>query len=165
MVIFVIYFPAYSMMASLMPRAAWYHCPGSIDINWSNMGNTGKNMMTSSSGKNFPRCWPFVQWIHRTPVNSHWRGASMFSLIRAWINGWVKNGEAGDLGRHRAHYDVTIVNKPNNAHPSANSILRILCIMYFEQNVKAPAPRIIRWATVTQKSTAVMLIDYNLGNG
>ena len=25
----------------------------------------------------------------------------------AWINGWVYNGEAGDLGRQRAHYDVT----------------------------------------------------------
>ena len=27
----------------------------------------------------------------------------------AWINGWVNNGEAGDLRRHRAHYDVTVI--------------------------------------------------------
>ena len=24
-------------------------------------------------------------------------------------NGWVNNGEASDLGRHRAHYDVIIM--------------------------------------------------------
>ena len=33
----------------------------------------------------------------------------MFSLICAWINGWVKNGEAGDLRRHRTHHDVTVM--------------------------------------------------------
>ena len=31
------------------------------------------------------------------------------SLIYTWINGWVNNGEAGDLKRHRAHYDVTVM--------------------------------------------------------
>ena len=33
----------------------------------------------------------------------------MFSLICAWINGWVNNGEAGDLRRHRIHYDVIVM--------------------------------------------------------
>ena len=33
----------------------------------------------------------------------------MFSLICASINGWVHNREAGDLRRHRAHYDVTVM--------------------------------------------------------
>ena len=33
----------------------------------------------------------------------------MFSLICTWINGSVNNGEDGDLRRHRAHYDVTLV--------------------------------------------------------
>ena len=54
--------------------------------------------------KHFPRYWPFVWRIHRSPVNSphkgQWRGASMFSLICAWTNGWVNTGEAGDLRRH-----------------------------------------------------------------
>ena len=63
--------------------------------------------------KHFPRYWPFVRGIHRSPVNSphkgQWRGALMFSLICVWINGWVKNGEAGDLRRYRAHYDVTVM--------------------------------------------------------
>ena len=37
--------------------------------------------------KHFPRNWPFVRGIHRSPVNSphkgQWRGALMFSLICA----------------------------------------------------------------------------------
>ena len=33
----------------------------------------------------------------------------MFSLICAWVNGWVNNHEAGDLRRYRAHYDVTLM--------------------------------------------------------
>ena len=61
----------------------------------------------------FSAYWPFVQGIHRSPVNSphkgQWRGALMFSLICTWINGWVNNREAGDLGRHCAHYDITVM--------------------------------------------------------
>ena len=64
--------------------------------------------------KHFPRCWPFVRGIHRwSPVNSphkvQWRGALMFSLISTRIHDWVNNGEAGDLRRYRAHYDVTVM--------------------------------------------------------
>ena len=64
--------------------------------------------------KNFPRYWPFVRGIHRSPMNSphkgQWRGALMFSLICAWINDWVNNREVGDLRRHRAHYDLIVMN-------------------------------------------------------
>ena len=63
--------------------------------------------------KNFPRYWPFVREIHRSPVNSlhkgQWRGALIFSLICVWINGWVNNRETGDLRRHRADYDITVM--------------------------------------------------------
>ena len=63
--------------------------------------------------KYFPRYWPFVRGIHRSPVNSpdkgQWRGALMFSLICSWINSWVNNREAGDLRRHHAHYDVIVM--------------------------------------------------------
>ena len=63
--------------------------------------------------KHFPCYWPFVWGIHRSPVNSphkgQWRGALIFSLICAWINGWVNNREAGDLRRDHAHYDITIM--------------------------------------------------------
>ena len=62
--------------------------------------------------KHFPRYWPYVREIHRSPVNfphkGQWHGALIFSLICTWINGWVNNREAGDLIRHRAHYDVTV---------------------------------------------------------
>ena len=37
----------------------------------------------------------------------------MFSLICVWINGWVNNGEAGDLRRYRAHYDFTVMEVSN----------------------------------------------------
>ena len=63
--------------------------------------------------KHFPRYWPFVRRIHRSPVNfphkGHWPGALMFSLICTQIKGWVNHGEGGDLRRHRAHYDVTVM--------------------------------------------------------
>ena len=35
----------------------------------------------------------------------------MFSLICAWINGWVNNRGAGDLRCHCAHYDVTVMRQ------------------------------------------------------
>ena len=31
----------------------------------------------------------------------------MFSLICAWTNGWTNNRDAGDLRRHRTHYEVS----------------------------------------------------------
>ena len=64
--------------------------------------------------KHFPRNWPFVREIHRSPVNfphkGQWRGALMFSLIYAWINDWVNNREAGDLRRQHVHYDVIVMS-------------------------------------------------------
>ena len=63
--------------------------------------------------KHFPRYRPFVRGIQRSPVNSphkgQWRRALVFSMICARINGWVNNGEAGDLRRNHAHYDVTVM--------------------------------------------------------
>ena len=60
------------------------------------------------------------RWRHQmekffaSPVNSlhkcQWRRILMFSLICAWINGWVTNCAAGDLRCHRAHYDVTVMS-------------------------------------------------------
>ena len=44
-----------------------------------------------------------------SPHKCQWRGALMFSLICVWINGWVNNGEAGDLRCYRAHYDVIVI--------------------------------------------------------
>ena len=38
----------------------------------------------------------------------------MFSLICAWINGWVNNREAGDLRRHGAHYGIIVMGMDFN---------------------------------------------------
>ena len=70
------------------------------------------HMMTSSNGNIF--CVTAIcAGIHQSPVNSphkgQWREALMVSLICAWINSWVNNGEAGDLRRHHGHYDVTVM--------------------------------------------------------
>ena len=65
--------------------------------------------------KHFLRYCPFVQGIHRSPVNSPHKGqrrrALMFSLISAQINRWVNNREAGDLRRIHPHYDVTVMTQ------------------------------------------------------
>ena len=63
--------------------------------------------------KHFPRYWPFVRGIHRSPVKSQhkgkWHGALMFSLIWAWTNGSVNIRKADDLRHNRAHYDVIVM--------------------------------------------------------
>ena len=90
------YFPKGLIKTSLLKN--WLNAPFHDDvIKW----------------KHFPRYWPFVRVIHRSPVNyphkGQWRGALMFSLICVWRNGWVNNREAGDLRRYRAHYDVIVM--------------------------------------------------------
>ena len=86
--------------------------------------------------KHFPRYWHFVRGIHRWPVNSphkgQWRGAFMLSLICTKINGWVNNGEAGDLRRHRAHYDVTVMSMwkgRSNIELEWNYVFYVLCTL------------------------------------
>ena len=88
--------------------------PGSFEYDYC---NNGSNIYLSHDDvikwKYFPRYRPFVRGIHRSPANSphkgQWRGALIFSLICVWINGWVNNGEAGDLRRYRVHYDVSVM--------------------------------------------------------
>ena len=79
---------------------------------WAMFMNYEWIIMTSSNGI-FPRYWSFLRVIHRSPVNSphkgQWRGTLIFCLICVRINGWEKNHEARDLGRHRAHYDVIVI--------------------------------------------------------
>ena len=60
--------------------------------------------------KHFPRHCPFMRGIRRSPFNSphksQYHGALMFSLICAWINGWVNHREAGDLSSLWRHCDA-----------------------------------------------------------
>ena len=70
--------------------------------------------------KHFPRYWPFVRGIYRSPVNSphkgQWRGALMFFFICAWISGSVNKRVAGDLRHHRAQFDVTVMFIASNTN-------------------------------------------------
>ena len=44
-----------------------------------------------------------------SPHKGQWRGALIFSLICARMDDWLNNREAGDMRRHRDHYDVTVI--------------------------------------------------------
>ena len=74
-----------------------------------------QDMMTSSNGNIFrltgPWCGEFIgdRWIPRQrPVTPRF---GVFFDLRL-VNGWVNNGEAGDLRRNRAHYDVSVMINP-----------------------------------------------------
>ena len=92
--------------------------------------------------KHFPRYWPFVRGIHRSLVNSphkgQWRGALMFTLICARINGWVNNREAGDLRRYRAHYDVIVMesNKASDKDLWCFLVLFTYLSTWFSTNIR-----------------------------
>ena len=63
-----------------------------------------------------------LQWRHNDHdgVSNHQPDDCFaVSLICTWINGWVNNRETGDLKRHRAHYDV-IVMQPSDTTGTTN---------------------------------------------
>ena len=88
-------------------------------------------MMTSSNGNIFRITGPFVRGSHRSPVNfphkGQWRGALIFSLICAWMNGWINNREAGDLRRSLRRYCNVLWNKVAWAIPYLEIILHHIC--------------------------------------
>ena len=71
--------------------------------------------MTSSNGNIFcvtgALCGEFTgrRWIPPTKASNAELWCFLWSA--PWINGWVNNREAGDLRRHRAHHDVTLMRK------------------------------------------------------
>ena len=46
---------------------------------------------------------------HRSPHKGQCRGTWICYLICAWTNSWANNGDTGDLRRHCARYDVTVM--------------------------------------------------------
>ena len=68
------------------------------------------------------------RWLVDSPHKGQWRGALVFSLIRAWTNGWANNRDAGDLRRHRARYDVTLMPMEDFFVCSAGWLGRDPCI-------------------------------------
>ena len=77
--------------------------------------NSPFHMTTSSDGIFFriigPSCGVFTghRWIPLKKGQSC--GSLMFPLIRARTNGWINSRDAGDLGRHLAYYDVTVMHE------------------------------------------------------
>ena len=53
----------------------------------------------------------------------------MFSLICAWINGWINNLDTGDLRRRRAHYDVAVMNTCTHDSSTVASLPVLQCRM------------------------------------
>ena len=77
------------------------------------------------------RYWPFVQGVHRSPMNfankGQWLRDLICSLICARTNGGINNRGDGDLRHHCAHHDVTVmfyVNPIQHSKACAVGILR-----------------------------------------
>ena len=89
------------------------------EMNWSEPWNLHipESMMTSSNGNIFRVTG------HLCGHKGHWRRALMLPLICTWIYGCTNNREAGDMRRHRAHYDVTVMSL-------------ICCMVMIHQNIK-----------------------------
>ena len=70
-------------------------------------------MVMSSNGNVFrvtdPLCGEFTghRWIPLTKTSDAELWWFLWSV--PWINGWINNREAGELRRHRAHYDVIVM--------------------------------------------------------
>ena len=71
-------------------------------------------LMTSSNRNIFRVTGPFCgEFTGEFPSQRSLTRGLHVSLIRAWTNSWINNRDAGDLRRHRAHYDVTVmINHP-----------------------------------------------------
>ena len=104
-------------LARFPVKHAYFIYPGALGRNWK-WSKSRKNASQSvhddvMKWRHFLHYWPFVQRIHRSPVDSphkgQWRKALIFSLIYASMNDWVNSHEAGDLRPHHAHYNVTVM--------------------------------------------------------
>ena len=73
--------------------------------------------------KHFPRHWPLWgeftgdRWIPLTKASDAELWCFLWSAC-AWINGWANHRDAGDLRRHRAYYDVTVMMRKLGQHHS-----------------------------------------------
>ena len=95
-----------------------------------------------------------ISFIHNIRLNrsivsrfcsEHGSDALIFFLICVWINGWVNNGEAGDLRRHRGHYDVNVMDiRPKrilhlNLAKSRSSITSVWIVQSFRDFAQSTA--------------------------
>ena len=118
--------------------------------------------------KHFPRYWTFVRGIHRSSVNSphkgQSRGALMFSLICAQINGWINNRDASDLRRHRAHYEVIVMQSVSlcfEATPRISCDFEHSDCPDFSQDPSDQED----WHRLKAKQDSVVKRDHSIGSG
>ena len=107
-----------------------------------------------------PHLGPFVRGIHWWLVDLHkWTVVQIAFACRSchhimmtssdgtifrfsfctWINGWVNNRKVGDLGRHRPHYDLTVMWPPFSVHSRGGQernvirpqLIRSACQVFF----------------------------------
>ena len=64
--------------------------------------------------KHFPRYWPFVKEIHQSPGYPSQRPLMRSFDVFLCALSLTKSPDAGDLRRHAAHCDVTIVVAQND---------------------------------------------------
>ena len=78
-------------------------------------------------------------------------------LICSWINGWVNNWEAGDLRRHRAHYDFILmksITATSYQYAMASQITRNVTLLNNLFRVTTRKPSRLCIATLCWDSTA-----------
>ena len=75
---------------------------------------------------------------------SQWRGALIFSLICVWTNSWANNQDSGDLKRHRAHFDVTVVTAGLFSICSKKGLIEAVSVQGYRLiSIRIPSIRII----------------------
>ena len=124
--------------------------------------------------KHFPRNWPFVRGIHRSPVNSphkgQWRGALMFSFFfylnkrlgkQSW--GWWFETLSRSLWRHcndkdvKAWYEMKMYVSVSYEFSARKGLF---CILHRQHTHTNPDTGLLKWwlhfSSVYAKSVAIL---------
>ena len=119
--------------------------------------------------KHFPCCWPFVRGIHChrwIPIRKA-SDAELWYFL--WTNIWVHNQDAGDLRRHRAHYDVTVMHTIYGSYFHGHDGWRklFLClsfVWYVSQRQTLPSTQQTLWSFLSKDNCPKSICYSNLAN-
>ena len=121
------------------------------------------NTMTSSNGSIFRVSGHLCICAGNSPVQ--WRGALMFSLICARMNGWVNNHKAGDLRRICAHYNVIVMKSKSSESHTCARVRHFVFIWWVIPGLSCTFPNDTLWLFITHVcsvgGTAEKLVSYN----
>ena len=89
-----------------------------------------------------------------SPHKGQLRGTLMFSLICAWINGWVNNREAGAVRRQLSRWLWSVVRTVTNHRwfPPSPSHAKLWCCLcyYHDHTVEQTVELLVIWDTMVQ---------------